>query len=242
VDASTLLACGSVRLDVASRELCVGGACRRLQEQPCRVLQLLLARPGAVVTREELQRQLWPDGTVVDFEHGLNAAIRRLRAVIGDDPRDPRFLETVPRRGYRWRVPPPGDGARLAVLPFRARGAGADFADGLADEVIAQFGGRGSALRVIARTSVLAQAGPPRRASEVARSLAAAYLLEGSVRRYRARVRVAVWLVEAREEVQIWRGLYDRRVVDPVPVQIELASTIARAVAASLATAPETTR
>jgi len=85
-----------------TRELRTGTARIRLQEQPFRILQLLLARPGGVVTRDELRDMLWPDGTFVDFEHSLNAAIKRLRAVLGDDARAPRFIETLPRRGYRW--------------------------------------------------------------------------------------------------------------------------------------------
>ena len=85
-----------------TRELVTGAARIRLQEQPFHILQLLLARPGAVVTRDELRDRLWPDGTFVDFEHSLNAAIKRLRAVLGDDARAPRFIETLPRIGYRW--------------------------------------------------------------------------------------------------------------------------------------------
>ncbi len=85
-----------------TRELMIGTARIRLQEQPFRILQLLLVRPGAVVTRDELRDLLWPNGTFVDFEHSLNAAIKRLRAVLGDDAKAPRFIETLPRRGYRW--------------------------------------------------------------------------------------------------------------------------------------------
>ena len=62
----------------------------------------MLERPGEVVTREELRRRLWPDGTFVDFEHSLNAAVKRLRAALGDDADNPRFVETLPRRGYRF--------------------------------------------------------------------------------------------------------------------------------------------
>ena len=89
-------------LDDASRELWTGTARIRLQEQPFLILQLLLARPGAVVTRDALRDCLWPNGTFVDFEHSLNAAIKRLRAVLGDDAKAPRFIETLPRIGYRW--------------------------------------------------------------------------------------------------------------------------------------------
>jgi len=91
-----------VALDEPARELMKGGARIRLQEQPFQILQLLLARRGGVVTREEIRERLWPNGTFVDFEHSLNAAVKRLRAVLGDDARAPRYIETLPRRGYRW--------------------------------------------------------------------------------------------------------------------------------------------
>jgi len=95
---------GPFVLDVAARELRHNGRLVRLQEQPCIILDALLERPGDVVTREELSARLWPEGTFVDFEHGLNAAVKRLRAALGDDAKEPRFIETVPRRGYRLRV------------------------------------------------------------------------------------------------------------------------------------------
>jgi DNA-binding winged helix-turn-helix (wHTH) protein len=91
-----------IALNEPTRELVKNGACTRLQEQPFLILQALLARPGALITRDELRNRLWPNGTFVDFEHSLNAAIKRLRAVLEDDPRMPRFIETLPRRGYRW--------------------------------------------------------------------------------------------------------------------------------------------
>ena len=85
-----------------TRELMKGEARIRLQEQPFQILQLLIARPGEVITRDELRDRLWPGGTFVDFEHSLNAAVKRLRAALDDDPKTPRFIETLPRRGYRW--------------------------------------------------------------------------------------------------------------------------------------------
>jgi DNA-binding winged helix-turn-helix (wHTH) protein len=85
-----------------SRELLKGTTRVRLQEQPFQILQLLLARAGEVVTREELRDRLWPQGTFVDYEHSLNAAVKRLRAVLGDDAKSPRYNETLPRLGYRW--------------------------------------------------------------------------------------------------------------------------------------------
>ena len=77
----------------------------KLQGQPIQVLGILLERPGEVVTREELQKSLWPADTFVDFEHSLNAAIKRLRAALGDSADSPRFIETVARRGYRFVAP-----------------------------------------------------------------------------------------------------------------------------------------
>src|SRR5215470_13154193 len=98
----SLLRFESFELDVRSRELRKGNDRIRLQEQPFAILRMMLERPGDVVTREELAKQLWPDGTFVDFEHSLNAAVKRLRAALGDDAVKPRFVETLPRRGYRF--------------------------------------------------------------------------------------------------------------------------------------------
>src|ERR1700676_4805696 len=89
-------------LDVRARELRKDGVRLRLQDQPFEVLVMLLEQPGEVLTRDELRRRLWPDGTFVDFEHGLNAAVKRLRAALGDNADRPRFVETLHRRGYRF--------------------------------------------------------------------------------------------------------------------------------------------
>lgn len=92
---------GVFELDLHSGELRRNGLKVKLQEQPFQILAFLLQHPGEVVTREELRRRLWPADTFVDFEHSLNAAIKRLRDALGDDADNPRFVETVPRRGYR---------------------------------------------------------------------------------------------------------------------------------------------
>jgi TolB-like protein/DNA-binding winged helix-turn-helix (wHTH) protein/Tfp pilus assembly protein PilF len=100
-------------LDAESGVLRNGKAALRLPEQPLQVLLLLLSRPGQVVTREELRSALWPDQTYVDFEDGLNHAVRRLREVLADSSENPRFIQTVPRRGYRF-VCPIGEGGAPA--------------------------------------------------------------------------------------------------------------------------------
>ena len=96
---------GIFELDLRAGELRRNGFKVRLQEQPLQILTLLLERRGDVVTRDELQKRLWPADTFVDFDHGLNAAIRRLRDALGDSAENPRFVETVARRGYRFLTP-----------------------------------------------------------------------------------------------------------------------------------------
>src|SRR5262249_3459077 len=93
---------GAFALDLSSGELLKRGHRTRLQEQPFQVLACLLERPGEIVTREELRRRLWPGETFVGFDEGLNSAIRRLRFALGDSADHPRFIETFPRRGYRF--------------------------------------------------------------------------------------------------------------------------------------------
>lgn len=96
---------GVFELDVASGVLRKAGVRLSLQTQPLQVLTALLERPGAIVTREELRQRLWADDTFVDFERGLNAAVKRLRDTLGDSAETPRFIETMPRRGYRFIAP-----------------------------------------------------------------------------------------------------------------------------------------
>jgi eukaryotic-like serine/threonine-protein kinase len=93
---------GPFELDVRSGELRRNGTTVRLQPQPLKVLLLLAGRPGEVVTREEIQTEIWPAGTFVDFEQSLNFCIRQIRAALRDDANAPRYVETLPRRGYRW--------------------------------------------------------------------------------------------------------------------------------------------
>ena len=102
---SRIVRTGLFEIDLASGELRKNGRRLPLQEQPFRVLAMLLERPGEVVTRQELQARLWPVDTYVGFDEGLNTAIRKLRTVFGDSAGNPRFVETLPRRGYRFIAP-----------------------------------------------------------------------------------------------------------------------------------------
>jgi DNA-binding winged helix-turn-helix (wHTH) protein len=103
--APPIITFGVFELHLRSGELRKAGKRIGLQEQPLRTLTLLLERPGDLITREELRERLWPGNTFVDFEHSLNAVINRLRDTLGDSADTPRFVETVPRRGYRFIAP-----------------------------------------------------------------------------------------------------------------------------------------
>src|SRR5262245_46280533 len=173
----------------------------------------MLEHPGELLTRDELRTRLWPEGTFVDFEHGLNAAIKRLRSVLGDNAERPRFVETLHRRGYRfiarverlngvsgsYEPAAAGDGRqRLAVLPFTHLGEAAvpdSFAGGLTEELITQLGRLcADRLGVIARSSCARVQRADRTVREVADALRAHYIVEGTVRTDTDRVRITAQL------------------------------------------------
>ena len=101
-DLGSLIRFGAYQVDLESGELRKHGLKIKLRDQSFQALALLLERPGRVVTREDLQRKLWAAGTFVDFDHGLNKAINRLREALGDSTDAPVFVETLPKRGYRF--------------------------------------------------------------------------------------------------------------------------------------------
>src|SRR5579871_2268719 len=96
---------GSFEVDLHTHELWKFGTRLRLVGQPFEILAVLLSRPGELVTREELRTRLWPADTFVDFNHGLNAAVNKLREALSDSADTPRYVETLPRRGYRFVSP-----------------------------------------------------------------------------------------------------------------------------------------
>jgi DNA-binding winged helix-turn-helix (wHTH) protein len=150
---------GAFELDLRTGELRKAGRKVRIQEQPLCVLVSLLERPGELVTRDELRKKLWQPDTFVDFDTGLNKAITKIREVLADSAASPRFVETLPKRGYRFIAPieklAPERGARrtveqigaklaegapaIAVLPFANMSTDKEddyFSDGLAEEII----------------------------------------------------------------------------------------------------------
>jgi TolB-like protein/DNA-binding winged helix-turn-helix (wHTH) protein/lipoprotein NlpI len=116
---------GLFELDVRAGELRKQGVKLKLQEQPFQILNILLERPGELVTRTELREKIWPADTFVDFDHGLYNAVKRLRETLGDTADAPRFIETVPRRGYRFIAPVGGaNGHTPSALPSVQQPAG----------------------------------------------------------------------------------------------------------------------
>ena len=250
---------GRFELDLRSRELRKDGVRLRLPDQPLALLAMLLERPSEVLTRDDLRRRLWPEGTFVDFEHGLNAAVKRLRAVLGDHAEHPRFVETLPRRGYRfigsverldgeaWQyaesvsthaTPAPGAKRRLAVLPFRCMSDDAGheyFTEGLREEMITELGrlcaGR---LGVIARTSSSLIQRTATRIRDIGQALRVDFVVEGNVRREGDRARITVQLVETRGETQLWADSYERHLSDYFQVQSEVATEIVHSLAVEL--------
>ena len=109
-DAKSLVRFGVFEFDAEAGELHRDGKKVHLAGQPIEILALLVERPGRVVTREELRSRLWPADTFVEFEHSLNAAVMRLRHALGDNAETPRYVETLPKRGYRLLVEVRGDG------------------------------------------------------------------------------------------------------------------------------------
>src|SRR4051812_14071750 len=218
---------GRFEIDSRTRELRKDGVRLRLQEQPFALLALMLEHPGELLTRDELRDRLWPEGTFVDFEHGLNAAIKRLRAVLGDNAERPRFVETLHRRGYRfiakaervnghgsYEVAARGETQqRIAVLPFSILGeacAPESFAGGLTEELVTQLGRLCSdRIGIIARSSAMRVQRVDRTAREIGAALRAHYLLEGTVRREAGRVRITAQLIDAYAETQLWAESYD---------------------------------
>src|ERR1700690_549196 len=114
---------GLFELDLDARELRKSGVRIKLQEQPFQILSLLLERPGSIITREELQKKLWPGDTFVDFDLSLNSAVKKLRQALNDNSENPRFVETLYRRGYRFIAPVNGASDPAPLRPVESESA-----------------------------------------------------------------------------------------------------------------------
>jgi TolB-like protein/Tfp pilus assembly protein PilF len=224
---------GSFEIDEIAGELRKDGAKIRLQEQPFQILQILLEHPGDVITREDLRKRVWPSDTFVDFDHGINNAIKRLREALGDTAETPRYVETLPRRGYRFIGKTECDFPKvrsLAVLPLEDLSGDPEreyFADGLTEALITILAKIGD-LRVISRTSAMQYKGVHRPLREIARELDVDTVVEGTVLRVGPRVRITAQLIDAAKESHLWAESYERDLRDVLSLQSEIAQSIAR--------------
>src|SRR5262245_8162798 len=248
VQQSKIVSFGPYRVDLRSGELYKDGERIVLQGQTFRLLEGLLERPGEVIDREELRARLWPSDTYVDFEHSINAAVRRLRRALGDSADAPRYIETLHRRGYRFvgARPPAEEGPgsatssrmRLAVLPFSSITGQAEadgFTEGLTEETIAQITNRcAPAIGVVSRFAVgqLQYARVP--IQTVRDTLQVDYVVEGRVRHAQTRVRITIQLIDAADATHVWADAYERDCADNLTVQKDVAQLIAEAVARRL--------
>jgi len=230
---------GVYELDVRGGELRRNGIRVKLQEQPFQILQILLERPGEVITRDELRQKIWPSDTFVDFDHGINNAIKRLRAALSDSAEKPRYIETVASRGYRFVASINASPRRiesLAVLPLEnlARDAEQEyFAEGLTEALITTLAKIGQ-LRIVSRTSAMQYKGIHKPVGEIARELEVDAIVEGTVLRAGHRIRVTAQLIEAEKGTHLWAQSYERDLSDVLTLQAELAQAIAREVRVKL--------
>ena len=227
---------GAFEVDLEGRRLLKKGTQIPLREQSFQVLAALMERPGEVVTREELRRRLWSADTFVDVEVALNSAVSRLRDALGDSADSPSFIETIPKRGYRFVVPVPKRPA-VAVMPFVNQTADAKdeyFSEGLTDELIRVLS-RIDGLRVTASSVVFRFKGQRCDARQVGRELGVEAVLEGSIWRSADRIRITVNLVGVKDGFNLWAQRFDGNLGDLFGIQDEVCEAVAHALHVRLA-------
>jgi TolB-like protein/tetratricopeptide (TPR) repeat protein len=227
---------GAFEIDLEGRRLLKRGMPITLREQSFQVLAALMERSGEIVTREELRRRLWASDTFVDFEVALNSAVSRLRDALGDSANSPSFIETIPKRGYRFVVPILKRPA-VAVMPFvNQTGDAKDeyFSDGLTDELIRGLS-RVQDLRVTAGSVVFRFKGQRCDARQIGNELGVEAVLEGSVWRSGDRIHISVNLVGVKDGFNLWAQRFDSNLGDVFTIQDEVCSAVAEAMHIRLA-------
>jgi TolB-like protein len=194
------------------------------------VLAALLGQPGRVFSRDDLQAKVWPRGVVVDFERGINKAINRLREALGDSAQHPRFIETLPKRGYRFIAAVQQRVQSIAVLPLDSLSPedGCNYwANGLTDGLIHHLS-RLRGFRVISRTSVMRLRSLQASVKEIGQQLNVETVLEGSVWISNGRIRARAQLVDVASDRSVWAETYDREIGGMLDVQDQIAQEVAR--------------
>ena len=227
-------------LDVAAYALRRQGQPIRLERRPMDLLILLVERRPELVSRQDIIERLWSPDVVVEVETGINTAMRKVRQVLGDNPDQPKFIETVPGRGYRFiadveisrtQSASESSAVTLAVLPFENIGGQPEqeyLADGFTEEATTALGQIDpERLSVIGRTSVLSYKRTTRSLAEIGRELGATYLVEGSIRAENRQWRVTARLIRAADQVQVWSASFDSEPSSILEFQRQLSTAIA---------------
>jgi DNA-binding winged helix-turn-helix (wHTH) protein/tetratricopeptide (TPR) repeat protein len=267
-----LLRFGVFELDPVAQELRRAGVLVKLSPQQLRVLRLLAERGGQICTREEIQREIWGTEVYVDFDRALNVCVAAIRSALNDDSEASRFIQTLPRQGYRFVAPVEqvGNGSapgkprlavhrrevriaaavvaaaavvtaaslliprrttRLSVLPIENVSGEAAVAFGLTDEMTTELGMADPVrLAVVGRTSAARYAGGKAGLAE----LGVDYLIEGSLRTEGGRSRIAVRLVEAKKQTQVWSNTFQLAGITRLELQADVAQRVAAAVVRQL--------
>lgn len=227
-------------VDLAAGQLRKRGVRIGLRDQPFLVLASLLEHPGKVVTRDDLRRRLWGDEVFVDFENSLNIAIARLRAALGDSAENPRFIETLPKRGYRFigdvspmpaaAEPGPARKPRLVVLPFinLSGDSGQEYvSDAVTDELITELAALApDSLGVIARTTAMRYKGTRKDVGRIGRELNVDYVVEGGVRRDGDRFSMTVQLIRAGDQTHLFARRYEGELREAFDTRTRIAQAI----------------
>lgn len=232
---------GCFEVDLAAGQLRKRGIRIGLRDQPFQVLASLLEHPGQVVTRDDLRRRLWSDDVFVDFDNSLNIAIARLRTVLGDSAEHPRFIETLPKRGYRFLATvteaasplehKPAPRARLVVLPFLNLGGDPTeeyFSDAMTDEIITALASLApEQLAVIARTTAMHYKGSHKDVGRIGRELGVDYVVEGALHHSGEQVAINVQLIKTSDQAHLFARRYEAELRDMFHMQRSVAQDIA---------------
>jgi len=238
---------GDFEFDEPTLHLRRGGALLRLQQQPAKILTLLLNHRGSLVTREQIRLAIWGEETFVDFEQGLNFCIRQIRLALNDQAENPLYIETLPRLGYRFvakieksgepAAPSPEKRIRVGVIPIEdLSGQPEDyFAQGVTEDMI-------SALSRIDPHRLRVTAGPrlargdeaSAQIDQLQRQLGLDYMLRGNVRRSADKVRVNAQLHDLNDKSVLWSETYDFKSADLLAIQEDVTQRVSSSLALEL--------
>jgi TolB-like protein len=236
---SELIRFAGFELDTQAGELRKNGSRIRLQEQPLQILRILLEQPSRVITRDELRQKIWPSDTFVDFDHGINNAIKRLREALGDTAETPRFIETLPKRGYRFiaaideEFPTRTTGAAIdsiAVFPFETASSDPDtdyLAVGIPGSITHSLSQIPN-LRVISWRGAARIEGRPADPLAIGRKLGVRVVLTGRIWQRANKLRLHVDLLDTENGEEVWGDQYDNDLNELFTVQDSVAREVSR--------------